>query len=152
IPVIGGWFSAPLKVALGFGNRFDQMLLPASLAASLPILIVRFLAVGVAVACLALSIKSWRHMGRQWRMGIDPNQKINLLVDGPFARVRHPIYSLSILLMLCSVVILPSPVMLLLAAIHIPLMNIKARNEERFLIETQGQSYADYCRHTGRFI
>ncbi len=91
-------------------------------------------------------------MGQQWRMGIDPTQKIRLLVDGPFAKVRHPIYSLSILLMLCSVVVLPCPTMLLLAAIHITLMHIKARNEERFLLDTQGPSYAEYCRKTGRFI
>src|SRR5215813_1926566 len=52
IPVIGGWFSAPFKVAFGFGNRFDQMLLPASLATSAVVLALRFLAAGVAIACL----------------------------------------------------------------------------------------------------
>jgi protein-S-isoprenylcysteine O-methyltransferase Ste14 len=152
VPVIGGWFFTPLKVAFGFGGRFDHMLLPASWAASGTVLAVRFAAVVVAVGCLALSIKSWRHMGRQWRMGIDPTQKLTLLVDGPFARVRHPIYALSILLMLCSVIVLPTPAMCFLAAIHITLMHIKARNEERFLLDTQGASYADYCRRTGRFI
>jgi protein-S-isoprenylcysteine O-methyltransferase Ste14 len=152
VPVIGGWFFTPLKVAFGFGNRFDQTVLSPASASSTTVLVIRFIAAGVALGCLALSIVTWRHMGQQWRMGIDPTQKIKLLVDGPFAKIRHPIYSLSILLMLCTVVILPCPTMFLLAAIHITLMYIKARNEERFLLETQGPSYAEYCRKTGRFV
>lgn len=152
VPVIGGWFCTPLKVAFGFIGPFDHVLLPQSVAESGTMLVIRYAFTALALGCLALSIKTWRHMGEQWRMGIDPSQKIKLLVDGPFARVRHPIYSLSILLMLCSVVVLPSPIMFGLAAVHITLMHIKARNEERFLLESQGAAYADYCRRTSRFF
>ncbi len=156
VPVIAGWFSTPIRVALGYpnvaGERFDRFLLPAGVASSTAFLVIRFLAVGVALACLALSIRTWRHMGDQWRMAVDPSQKLRLLVDGPFRRVRHPIYALSILLMLASVVVLPSATMLFFAVIHLTLMHLKAVNEERFLLQTQGAAYADYCRRTGRFI
>ncbi len=156
VPVIVGWFSTPLRIFLGYenplGTKFDRWLLPPNFAAGGTFQVIRFVAIAVAIACLALSIRSWRHMGRQWRMGIDPTQKITLLIDGPFARVRHPIYSLSILLMLCSVVVLPCATMLFFAVIHISLMHLKARNEERHLLEARGKSYADYCRRTGRFI
>ena len=152
VPVIGGWFCTPLKVAFGFVGRFDQMVLPPESAAGTTSLVIRFVAAGLAIGCLAASIVTWRYMGEQWRMGIDPTQKLRLLVDGPFAKVRHPIYALSILLMLCSVVVLSCPTMLLLAAIHIALMHVKARNEERFLLQTQGAPYAEYCRKTGRFV
>jgi len=54
------------------------------------VLVIRFIVAGVALGCLALSIVTWRYMGEQWRMGIDPTQKLRLLVDGPFAKVRHP--------------------------------------------------------------
>jgi protein-S-isoprenylcysteine O-methyltransferase Ste14 len=152
VPVILGWFGIPLAVAFGFGDRFAQIALPPALAFSTAVLVLRFVAAGIALVCLALSIVTWRHMGEQWRMGIDPAQSLKLLVDGPFAKVRHPIYSLSILLMLCSVVVLPCPTMFVLAAIHITLMHVKARNEERFLMDTQGPAYAEYCRRTGRFV
>lgn len=152
VPLILLWFTTPLKVALGYGGHYDRIVLPPAWEVSNAVLVIRFIAAGVALGCLGLSIVTWRHMGEQWRMGIDPTQKIRLLVDGPFARVRHPIYSLSILLMLCSVIILPSPTMFVLAAIHILLMHIKAGNEERFLLETQGRTYAEYCRKTGRFF
>ncbi|HKQ46689.1 MAG TPA: methyltransferase [Phycisphaerae bacterium] len=152
VPLILLWFTTPLKVALGYGGRYDEIVISPFWAASNAVLVVRFIAAVIALGCLGLSIVTWRHMGEQWRMGIDPTQKIRLLVDGPFARIRHPIYSLSILLMLCSVVILPSPTMFVLAAVHILLMHIKAGNEERFLLETQGRTYAEYCRKTGRFV
>lgn len=151
-PVIAGWGSTPLRVVLGITTPYDEFVTSEDLSASAAFFVIRCSATAVAMGCLALSIVTWRHMGEQWRMGIDPNQKIRLLIDGPFARVRHPIYSLSILLMLCTVVILPCPTMILLAAIHITLMHIKARNEERHLLETQGPSYAEYCRKAGRFI
>ena len=152
VPVIVGWLSTPLKVAFGFGNRFDQMVLAPALASSTIVLVTRFITMGVALGCLALSIVTWRHMGEQWRMGIDPTQKIRLLVDGPFAKVRHPIYSLSILLMLCSVAILPCPTMFVLAAIHITLMHIKARNEEAHLARMHGDAWLRYVERTGRFL
>lgn len=152
VPVIAGWGSTPLRVVVGLTTRYDEIVLPAAMASSASNLVVRWIATVIALGCLALSVKTWRHMGEQWRMGVDPAQKIRLLVDGPFSRVRHPIYALSILLMLCSVIILPSPTMILMALIHITLMHIKARNEERFLLETQGPSYAEYCRKTGRFM
>jgi protein-S-isoprenylcysteine O-methyltransferase Ste14 len=152
IPVVLSWMTVPMLAAslVGAGNRWIG--LPPALASSVLAHLVRMAAALVGVLCLLLSMWCWQHMGRDWRMGIDPNQQSRLLVSGPFAKVRHPIYALSILLMLCTVVILPAPVVLLLAAIHISLMLIKARNEERFLLERHGQAYADYCARTRRFI
>ncbi|RIK68269.1 MAG: hypothetical protein DCC65_03485 [Planctomycetota bacterium] len=152
VPVIAGWGSTPLRVVVGLTTRFEVIVLPAAMAGSSAFLVIRWIASGIALACLALSVVTWRHMGEQWRMGVDPKQKVRLLIDGPFSKVRHPIYSLSILLMICSVIILPCPTMIVLAAIHISLMHIKARNEEKFLLETKGPSYAEYCRKTGRFV
>ena len=54
--------------------------------------------------------------------------------------------------MLCSVVVLPTLPMTIVAVIHIVLMNLKARNEERHLLRTGGESYARYLARTGRFL
>jgi protein-S-isoprenylcysteine O-methyltransferase Ste14 len=32
------------------------------------------------------------------------------------------------------------------------LLLVKARNEERFLLDAKGEAYARYCRTTGRFV
>jgi protein-S-isoprenylcysteine O-methyltransferase Ste14 len=54
--------------------------------------------------------------------------------------------------MLCSAVVLPTPPMLLIALVHVVLMNIKARNEEAHLAAIHGEAYDRYAARTGRFV
>jgi protein-S-isoprenylcysteine O-methyltransferase Ste14 len=94
----------------------------------------------------------WKKMGTSWRMGIDPNDKTQLVVTGPYARLRHPIYALSSLLMICTMLILPSPAMLAVGAVHLSLLQWEARREERYLTALHGPSYVQYSARTGRFL
>ncbi len=121
-------------------------------ARDLPYAALRWVAAGLGVACLVLSLRAWRQMGRSWRMAVAPGAKTELVTGGPFARVRHPIYALSMLLMICTLAVVPTPAMLAIAVLHIALMVTKAHNEERYLLATHGEAYADYCRRTGRFL
>jgi protein-S-isoprenylcysteine O-methyltransferase Ste14 len=112
----------------------------------------RWLAAGVGIGCLAFTIRCWQRMGTDWRMDVSPDTKPALITDGPFRRIRHPIYAFSILLMLATAVVLPTWPMLVVAAIHIALMNRKARDEERHLLQSHGDAYARYIERTGRFL
>ena len=84
-------------------------------------------------------------------MAVTAGEKTKLITDGPFRRIRHPIYAFSILLMLCTAVIVPTVPMVVIAVVHVTLMNLKARNEERHMLATHGESYAQYVGRTGRF-
>jgi protein-S-isoprenylcysteine O-methyltransferase Ste14 len=152
VPVIGAWIEVPYLAVWPPLRQNAWIGVPEAVLEIPSLLPIRLLGAAFAVTCLLLSIKCWRHMGSQWRMGVDPTQKARLLTDGPFAVVRHPIYALSMTMMLCTVVVLPSPVMLIVAAIHLSLMHMKARNEERFLQQRYQMEYDEYCRHTGRFF
>ncbi len=112
----------------------------------------RWAAAAIAVVCLGLSIECWVRMGSRWRMAIVPGERTELVTSGLYAWIRHPIYALSITLMIASAVILPNAPMLAVAAIHLSLMVIKARNEEAFLHGVHGEVYARYCAQTGRFF
>ncbi len=112
----------------------------------------RWVAAIVGVISLAATIKCWARMGSDWRMDVGLERKTDLITDGLFARIRHPIYAFSILLMLCSAAIVPTAPMLAIALVHVVLMNIKARNEERHLLAVHGDAYAQYLRRTGRFV
>ena len=114
--------------------------------------VLRWAAAGIGLVCLALSIQCWRRMGRNWRMAITPGQSTDLVTTGLYARVRHPIYALSMLLMLCTLLVVPTLPVLAMAAVHLTLMVVKAHIEERFLKGMHGAVYEDYCRHTGRFL
>ena len=91
-------------------------------------------------------------MGKSWRMGIDPHEKTRLIVSGPYAYVRHPIYALSSVLMVASFVAVPTIPMLIVAIVHCGLLQWEARREERYLLSVHGQAYQDYLAHVGRFI
>ena len=111
-----------------------------------------WLAAAVAVAAFIATLICWKKMGKSWRMGIDPGEKTQLIVSGPYAYVRHPIYALSSALMLATLVIIPSPLMLAAGLAHLLLLQWEARREEKYLAVHHGQAYLDYCRKVGRFL
>lgn len=114
-------------------------------------------AIGFAGALLCIAATSatfvcWRAMGESWRIGIDPAEKTALVVSGPFRIVRHPIYALSVLLMLGTVMATQTRVMLVIAVIHFVLLQWEARREEAHLLQKHGEEYARYRRGTSRFL
>jgi protein-S-isoprenylcysteine O-methyltransferase Ste14 len=109
-------------------------------------------ALAVAVGSLVLTWICWKQMGSSWRMGIDPAEKTSLIVTGPYAYVRHPIYALSSVLMLATVAADPVPLMIAVAIVHVILLQFEARREEQYLARVHGQPYLDYCRKVRRYI
>jgi protein-S-isoprenylcysteine O-methyltransferase Ste14 len=114
--------------------------------------IIAWSALSVAVAAFVATLICLKKMGRSWRMGINPNDKTQLIISGPYAYLRHPIYALSSLLMLCTMAILPSPAMLTVGLIHLILLQWEARREEKYLTALHGPTYGDYAARTGRFV
>ncbi len=113
--------------------------------------------VGYAGAALALaalfgSMVCWKQMGRSWRMGINLAERTPLITGGPYAYVRHPIYALSALLMIASVIVLPSPLMIAMAIAHLMFLQWEARREERHLLAVHGKTYDDYRSRVGRLL
>jgi protein-S-isoprenylcysteine O-methyltransferase Ste14 len=111
-----------------------------------------WVALFVAIFAFILTLICWKKMGKSWRMGVDPAEKTSLIVTGPFARVRHPIYALSSVLMLATVAIVPAPLMIAVAIVHLALLQLEARREEDYLANLHGPTYLDYCARTGRFL
>ncbi|MEO8344514.1 MAG: isoprenylcysteine carboxylmethyltransferase family protein [Betaproteobacteria bacterium] len=149
IPIVALWMTLPY---LTQSATHGAMALPEFATNSAIYRACRWLAALVAVLCLVATARCWARMGKDWRMAVAVGEKTNLITDGPFRRIRHPIYAFSILLMICTLVVVPTLPMLAVAVVHIVLMNIKARNEERHLLATQGESYAQYMQGTGRFL
>jgi protein-S-isoprenylcysteine O-methyltransferase Ste14 len=148
VPLVVAWMALPY-----FARSSSQApwALPA-FALEPGWLAVRWVAALVGVACLALTIECWIRMGKNWRMAVTPGERTELVTSGLYGHVRHPIYALSILLMIASALVVPTVPMTVVALVHIVLMLMKARNEERFLLEAKGEAYARYCRRTGRFV
>lgn len=148
VPLVAAWIVLPF---LASTRDTGWLAIPAA-ARGGPWGVVRLLAVVAAVALFIATLRCWRRMGRHWKMAVTPGEKQVLITDGPFARVRHPIYGYQILLMLASLGVVPTVPMLALAVVHLLLMVTKARNEERHLLDTHGREYEAYVARTGRFF
>ncbi len=147
VPLVAAWVALPW---LALGRSGPPLGLPA-FAAAPGYEVLRHAAALVAVVCLLLTVKSWARMGRHWRMAVTDEEQA-LITDGMFSRIRHPIYSLSILLMACTMVVVPTGFMVAAGAVHIAMMVTKAHNEERHLLDKHGEAYAAYLARTGRFL
>lgn len=144
-PTVALWIAHPLQAALvplDFGPLRKIWHAPT----------LEWIAVATAIGAFLATLVCWKRMGKSWRMGIDPGERTALVFTGPFAYVRHPIYALSTLLMLSSFAAYPSPLMLVVALIHISFLQWEARREERHLLEVHGEPYARYLNSVGRFV
>jgi protein-S-isoprenylcysteine O-methyltransferase Ste14 len=148
VPAVAAWVAFPLLACKG---RTPWLGLPPWAHDPHWVRAVRGGAAAFAVICYLLSLVCWLRLGRSWSLAVVPGQQSRLVVEGVYRWVRHPIYGLSVLLMLASLVVLPVAPMAVAAAAHLLAMGLKARHEERHLGERFGASYARYCRQAGRF-
>ncbi len=149
VPLILAWVTLPLMAVSR--SRPSSAIHGVALAHP-ALLTLRWGAAACGVLCLAGTITCWRRMGTHWRIGVLPDQPTQLITEGLYARIRHPIYAFGILLMLSSVVVVPTVLMATVAGLHIILNILKAQREERFLLMRHGKAYREYCRRTGRFF
>ncbi len=102
--------------------------------------------------CTAATFVCWRKMGRSWRIGIDPAEKLEMVSTGPYRLVRHPIYALRMVINACVIAMVPAFWVILPAAIDMLLLQIEARREEAYMERLHGSEYARYKKSVGRFI
>ena len=145
-PTVVAWIAVPFYVA------FFDVKAPAALRRLYYAPFSQWVGVTLAFAALGATLVCWKRMGTSWRMGIDPGEKTRLIVTGPYAYVRHPIYALSSLLMLATVLVVPAAAMIVVAVIHLSFLQWEARREERHLIGVHGPQYEAYRRRVGRFV
>lgn len=104
-------------------------------------------------AGLAGVIASQAVMGASWRIGVDPDERTELVTSGPYALVRHPIMSSFVLVFVGQALLVPSPVALAATALILIYAEVQARLvEEPYLRRTHDEAYDAYMRRTGRFV
>ena len=149
MPVILAWLALPTAALV---KSKSSWLLVDLREADLVFQGLRWVASVCALLCFLGTVECWKRMGENWRMSVLPGQRTELVTQGLYARIRHPIYALSILLISCSVAIVPVLPMFIVALFHIVLMILKALYEERFLLQIHGEKFRVYREHTGRFL
>jgi protein-S-isoprenylcysteine O-methyltransferase Ste14 len=105
---------------------------------------------GVVLCVLGfgLAIIARWHLGRNWGMPMSRKEQPELVTSGPYAHLRHPIYTGLILAMLGSAI----GVNLTLALMLVPVgayFIYSARREESVMLQLFPEQYAAYMARTG---
>jgi protein-S-isoprenylcysteine O-methyltransferase Ste14 len=104
-----------------------------------------------AALCLTgfgLAINARRHLGRNWGLPMSRKEQPELVTSGPYAIIRHPIYTGLILAMLGSAI----GVSVLWALMLVPAgayFIYSARREEAVMLQLFPEEYAAYMARTG---
>lgn len=91
-------------------------------------------------------------IGRLWSGTVGRKEDHYVVDRGPYALVRHPIYTGIILSILCTAVLRGAPLSFVGAALIIAGFYIKARMEEEFLAQELGTSYDAYARRVPMLV
>jgi protein-S-isoprenylcysteine O-methyltransferase Ste14 len=114
---------------------------------------------GLALGLASIFINGWSHKTLSAKLGEDFDPALRLLKvpalvkDGPYAKMRHPIY-FAFLLMQISVLLLTSNWFIGFCglAIIVSVIAIRVPEEESLLIEQFGDEYRNYIRNTGSLL
>jgi len=107
--------------------------------------------VGVAITCLGVAIAIWArvHIGQYWSGRITLKEDHQLIRSGPYAYVRHPIYT-GLLLAATGTAIANGLLRAWLGLLIILLLHFrKARKEEALLSSKFGDAYREYHQRSG---
>lgn len=104
----------------------------------------------IAGAMILLTPSLWAH-GRKLTPLPEPNPQLGLIQTGVYAFIRHPMYLGLMLLTLGLAIFSMKRGALGVALAFVVFFNLKAREEERRLLQRYPE-YADYMRRTGRFL
>ncbi len=149
------WFGWLLAIAVWIGQPFFVGENAWTFVRLWPLLEHRglmILGLTLVVAGYAGTLWCYAIMGSSWRIGVNQQEKNVLVTDGPFARVRHPIYALQVVMLAGAFLLLPTVCSLLLLAFHLACVWLKAADEEAYLIATHGESYRAHLVRTGRLF
>jgi protein-S-isoprenylcysteine O-methyltransferase Ste14 len=101
---------------------------------------------------LAATLRAQLAMGESWRVGVDEGERTDLVTNGPFTRVRNPIFAAMIPTSLGLALMVPNVVALIGFAALVLALEIQVRLvEEPHLRRVHGEAYARYAARTGRF-
>lgn len=108
---------------------------------------------GMFFGGLVTTLVAQMAMGKSWRIGVDHDEKTELVTEGPFSVVRNPIFAGMIPTSLGIALLCPNVVALLALLALIAALEMQTRLiEEPYLLKVHGKTYASYAKQTGRFF
>lgn len=112
----------------------------------------RLLGAGLCVGSLVYLVRVHRALGRHWSASLRLRDDHRLVTEGPYRRVRHPMYTALIGNMTGLCLLSANPVIILPRAAQILLLLLRVGKEESMMLARFGEEYRSYMAHTGRLL
>lgn len=105
----------------------------------------------IHLSLLWISVAQYQ-MSNSWRVGIDENNKTELITKGLFSHSRNPIFLGMIISVAGIFFILPNALTFFLMLTTYIVIQIQIRLEEEFLEKQHGEQYLIYKKTTKRLL
>tara|TARA_R110000868_G_scaffold305188_1_gene566301 strand:- start:1200 stop:1799 length:600 start_codon:yes stop_codon:yes gene_type:complete len=146
VMVLGTWVSIAFY---SFFPKLYQYLLPFWYLDSG---ILRLTGLVVALASFIWIVIAQYQMARSWRIGINYEEKTELVERGVFAYFRNPIFLGMIVSYIGTFLIIPNVLSFSLLLVTYFVIQIQVRMEEEYLKEVHGKEYIRYLSKVRRWV
>ncbi|MBZ5649416.1 MAG: isoprenylcysteine carboxylmethyltransferase family protein [Acidobacteriia bacterium] len=111
-------------------------------------------AVGAALTWLGIGLAIWAryHLAEYWSARVTIKEDHQLIRTGPYAHLRHPIYTGLILATIGSAVVIDEWRCVFGVCLVLTGYCLKARKEEAMLRQQFGEAFREHQKHTGFLI
>ena len=109
---------------------------------------------GFAIGLASLGFWSWTQvaLGKEWSPQLQLRKEHHLVTTGPYARIRHPLYTAMIGYGTSLALVTANWLFIIFAIIAAGLTFARVPKEEQMLIQKFGENYRAYMQRTGRFF
>jgi len=111
-----------------------------------------WLGAAVTVAGLLFAVWARVHLGKNWSQSVTIKQDHELITTGPYAVVRHPIYTGMLTGFLGSAIAISQVRGLVGFVLVFVVLWLKLRMEEQWMRSQFGETYAAYAHHTAALV
>lgn len=110
--------------------------------------------IGAFVTVMGVALAIWaRHdLGKNWSAQVIIREGHELIRSGPYARIRHPIYTGILTAMAGTAIAIGEYRAIMGLAVATIGFFFKAKREEQFMTLEFGSAYEEYKRATGLFL
>lgn len=110
--------------------------------------------IGFVLGLLSLLFWTWTQvtLDTRWSAQLQLRSGHRLVTDGPYARIRHPLYSAMFAWAISLVLLTANWVFAGLAVLSIAGTMVRVPKEERMMLDAFGDEYRAYMRRTGRYF
>jgi protein-S-isoprenylcysteine O-methyltransferase Ste14 len=113
---------------------------------------IAWLGSALCAAGVLFAIWARRTIGKEWSAEVQIKEGHQLIRSGPYAHIRHPIYTGLLLATLGTALVIGEYRGLLAVAMFLIGFTRKARKEESFLAGEFGAAFEEHRRHTGFYL